>query len=571
MNSTNNSASQPHRMSRRNLLKLSGATAGTLTLGQLLAACAAGPAGAPSGTSGDADSSGDTQAAPAAESSGPQIGGELIIGSIQEPDSLNPWLTGLTVGMEVESMIYESLTRVDPAGSHVPALAVEVPSVENGGISEDLTVYTYTLRNDVNWHDGTPFTASDVVFTYEAIANPEVNARSRSGFELIESVEATDDHTVVFQLKEPSVVFLETWGYRGILPKHIFESEDMNTSEYNRAPSVGTGPYKFVEWVSGDRIVLERNESYYRDGAYIERIDYRIVPNSDTLLTMLETGEIDMRFVLTAEHVPIARELGDYEVFATPAHSYFHFTINNTDPILGDKRVRQALTHGLDKRQITETVLQDLVEPHGSPIATPSWAYVDHTDLFPFDPDRAKALLEEAGWQEGEDGIRTKDGERLALELLNIAGDSERLQIVQLCQAMWKEIGAEVNINQVDAATFVAGMVEQNYQWAYGFWGFSVDPSGYNERWLSTSAGHWLNYDNPETDTLLLDALKTPDRTVRMEKYARFQEIVAEDATNIWLYNRIFFDAVATRVRGFVPNASSATNMWNVHEWWLDG
>lgn len=554
----------PH-MSRRTFLKLSSATAGSLSVASLLAACTTAPA-----DEAPATSEGDTQAAPA-DSSGPQVGGELIIGSIQEPDSLNPWLTGLTVGLEVETMIYDSLTRVDPTGTHVPTLAAEVPSVENGGISEDLMTYTYTLRDDVTWHDGQPFTAADVVFTYDAIANPEVNARSRSGFDLVDSVEAVDDQTVVFNLTEPSVVFLETWGYRGILPKHIFENEDMNTSEYNRAPTVGTGPYKFIEWVSGDRIILERNPDYYREGGYIERIDYRIVPNSDTLLTMMETGEIDMRFVLTAEHVPIARELTEFEVFATPAHSYFHFTINNADPILGDKRVRQALTYGLNKRQITETVLQDLVEPHGSPVAKPSWAYVDHSERFPFDPAQANALLEEAGWQLGDDGIRTKDGERLALELLNIAGDSERLQIVQLCQAIWKEIGVEVNINQVDAPTFVAAMVEQNYQWAYGFWGFSVDPSGYNERWLSTSAGHWLNYDNPETDTLLLDALQTPDRAVRLEKYTAFQEIVVEDATNIWLYNRIFFDAVKERVQGFVPNASSATNMWNVHEWWLEG
>ena len=138
-------------------------------------------------------------------------------------------------------LIYESLTRVDPEGNHVPALASEVPSLENGGISEDLMTYSYTLRDNVTWHDGTPFTASDVIFTYEAIADPSVNALSRAGFELIESAEATDDHTVVFHLNEPSGVFLETWGYRGILPKHIFENEDMNTSEYNRAPTVGTG------------------------------------------------------------------------------------------------------------------------------------------------------------------------------------------------------------------------------------------------------------------------------------------------------------------------------------------
>jgi peptide/nickel transport system substrate-binding protein len=277
-----------------------------------------------------------------------------------------------------------------------------------------------------------------------------------------------------------------------------------------------------------------------------------------------------MRFTLSAEHVMIARELDDYNVFATPAHAYFHFTINNADPILGDRRVRQALTYGLNKRTITETILQDLVEPHGSPVARPSWVYQDHSDRFAFDPDQAVALLEEVGWEVGSDGIRTRDGQRLSLDLLNIAGDSERLQVVQIAQAMWRDIGVEVNIQQVDAPTFVAAMTSQDYTFAYGFWAFSVDPSSYNERWLSTSAGHWLNYDNPEVDRLLLDALAILDREERGALYVQFQETVVEDATNIWLYNRVNFDAVKNRVQGFVPNASNATNMWNVHEWWLE-
>lgn len=543
-------------------LRRSLALTSLLILTVLLAACAApaAPAAAPAASEASA---------PAAAPGEPVIGGELVIGAAQEPDSLNPWLTGLTVGLEVEAMIYDSLTRVDPTGVHVPALAAEVPTIENGGISEDLRTYTYTLRDDVTWHDGTPFTADDVVFTYEAVADPEINARSRTGFELIESVEAPDAHTVRFTLNQPNAAFLETWAYRGILPKHIFENEDLNTSEYNRAPTVGTGPYKFVEWVSGDRIVVERNENYYRDGGYIDRIVYQIVPSSDTLLTLQETGEIDARFSIPAEQVALVEGLGTYNVLSTPAHAYFHFTINNTDPILGDVRVRQALTHGLDKQVIADTVLQGLVQPHGSPVAQPSWVYVDHNDRYPFDPAAAATLLDEAGWVLGEDGIRSKDGQPLALTLLNIAGESERLQIVQLAQAMWKEIGVDVEISQVDAPTFVDAMTTQNYQFAYGWWGFSVDPSGYNDRWLSTSAGHWLNYDNPEVDQLLLDALQTADPEARKALYAQFQEQVVEDATNIYVYNRVNFDAVKPRLQGFVPSASSATNMWNVHEWFV--
>ncbi len=579
------------RLSRRRLLQISGGAVGSMTLVPLLAACGgdddddddeeATPTTADSDagddattTSADTDSGDDDEPTAADDDSGDsgseRQGGELNIGSIQEPDSLNPWLTGLIVALEVENMIYDSLTRVNPQGDHVPALAVEVPSVENGGISEDLMTYTYKLRDDVTWHDGEPFTSADVVFTYEAIADPEVNARARIGFDLIESVEAPDDHTVVFNLTEPSGVFLESWGYRGTLPKHKFEGQDMNTTDLNINPTVGTGAYKFVEWRTGERIVLERNENYYREGAYLDQINYLIIPNSDTLLAMQETGEIDMRFVLSAEHVAFAQDYEDFLLLATPAHSYFHFTINLDDPILGDKNVRHALTFGLNKTEITETILQDLYDTQWSPISQPSWAFVDPAEKMEYDPEQAKQLLEEAGWTGGDGEIRQKDGASLTLNIMNIAGDTERLQVVQLAQAHWREIGVEVNIDPVDAPTFVSRSSGGDFQWAYGFWSWSVDPSGYNERWLSTSTANWAHYNNEEVDQLLLDALQTVDRDERTEMYARFQEIVIEDATNIFLYNRVFYDAVKTRVKGFEPNPSLSTNMWNAHEWWIE-
>lgn len=564
------------QLSRRRLFAIGGVAVGSTALAQLLAACGGGgddtsgaTATSPGGANGGASTPG-TGTNGDGTGGGPRQGGELIVGFIQEPDSLNPWMSGLNVALEIENTFYEQLTRVTPEGDHVPALAKEVPSLENGGISEDLKTYTYRLREDVTWHDGEPFTADDVVFTYNAIADPTVNARSRTGFELIESVEATDPHTVVFRLNRPSGAFLETFAYRGILPKHMFEGQDMNTTELNIRPTVGNGPYKFVEWVSGDRVVVERNENYYREGGYLDRIIFRFVPNSDTLMTMLETGEIDMRFVLTAEHVPLARQLPDYEVFATPAHSYFHFTINVDDPILGDRLVRQALSYGLDKQEITETVLQGLVEPHWSPIAQPCWAFVDPAEKMSYDPARAAELLDQAGWTMGGGGIREKDGQRLTINLMNIAGDSERLQVVQLVQAMWKELGAEVNIDAVDAATFVSKSTARDFQIAYGFWSFSSDPSGYNERFLSTSVANWMNYHVPEVDRLLLEGEATLDREARKELYAQFQEIVINDVPSLPLYNRVFFDVVKKRVRGFVPNSSNSTNMWNVHEWWVE-
>jgi peptide/nickel transport system substrate-binding protein len=569
MNLNGRGVSFQRPLSRRRFLGVGGAALTSVALAPLLAACG-GDSTSTSISSNGTAASGGSQASPAVTGNDtPRKGGTIVVGSIQEPDSLNPWLSGLVVAYEVQNMIYDPLTRVDPNGNHVPALAKEVPSLDNGGISADLTTYTYTLRDDVLWHDGTPFTADDVVFTYQAIADPSVNAISRLGFDLIESVSAVDAHTVEFKLNGPSGTFLETWGYRAILPKHKFEGQDMNTTELNRAPTVGTGPYKFVRWATGDRIVVERNDSYYREGAYLDGITYLIVPNSDTLLTMLQTEEIDMRFVLSAEHVAIAKGYTDYDVLSTPAHSYFHITINLNDPVLSDKRVRQALTYGINKTEITETVLKDLVKPHWSPVAEPSWAFWDPTEKMAFNTDKAKQLLDQAGWVAKGSGVREKDGQKLSLDLMNISGDSERLQVAQLLQATLKDIGVQVNIKPVDAATFVAASSSGDFQWAYGFWSWSVDPSTYNDRWLSTSPSNWTKYSNPDVDRLLLDATETIDRDERKKLYTQFQQTVIDDVSNIYIYDRVFFDTVKHRVQNFVQNPSNATNMWNVHEWWV--
>jgi peptide/nickel transport system substrate-binding protein len=196
-------------------------------------------------------------------------------------------------------------------------LAKEVPTLANGGVSEDFQTWTFKLRDDVKWHDGQPFTSADVAFTLGVVQSVDVTvAVGRAAYEGI-TVETPDATTVFFQLPNPNTTFLELWAYSGIVPKHVLEGVDVNTADFNIAPTVGTGPFKFVEWVSGSHITVEKNPDYYLGEPAIDRIIYQVVPSTDVLLSMMETGEIDMRFLVSTEQAPVVQDLAGWKLYST--------------------------------------------------------------------------------------------------------------------------------------------------------------------------------------------------------------------------------------------------------------
>lgn len=505
-------------------------------------------------------------AQPAPSPGTPHRGGQVVIGSIQEPNVLNPLLTNLTVSQEAFNLVLDALTKIDDKGSVVPFLARELPSVSTDG-----KTYTYRLRRDVKWHDGRPFTSADVVFTHNAMMDPKNRIIGRpSGFLNVESVRAPDAYTVVFTLKEPQAPWIYTWTSLGILPRHVLEGRDLNTASWNTAPTVGLGPFVFVEWVSGSHILVRRNSDYYLGAPNVAVVVYRIIPDSNALLAAMEKGDIDMRFATTAEQVPIIERNPGWKVWRTPAYSVFHFTINNAHPIMSDRRVRQALTHALDKKGITQTILRGLVEPAWTPITTPSWAHDSAVVKFEYDPGKARQLLDEAGWRlNPASGVREKDGQRLAFSIVSIAGDVERQQIVQIAQRQWREVGAAVDVSLVDVGTFVTIMQSGNFAIGYGFWGAGPDPDSMLFTWWHSKGNNWLRLRLPQLDALIDDARVIQDRRKRRDLYLRAQKLIAQEATNIFLYERVFFDATKTRVNGFRPVAGGGVNTWNAHEWWV--
>lgn len=571
-------------LSRRALLRGALALAGG-GLG-LLAACAPAAPAPPTATSALAPAAPST-ARPAASPVAPiaaaspspvsgaavpgATGGQIPYGSAQEPTRVNTLTSNLVVDFEIAQMVYSFLVRVNDQLEFVPDLASEVPTVQNGGISTDGKTVTFKLRPNVTWHDGQPLSAEDVKFTHELVLDPKTQSRTLAGYSSVEQVQTPDPHTVVFTLKEPFPGFIETWAYTNILPKHLWQGQDPNTTQLNRQP-VGSGAFKLTEFTTGQRIVLERNPSYFKPGLpKVDAIVYRIVPDANTLLAQVQTGEVKLRFKYPTTQVPVIQNLPGVTFMRTPALNDWRIWLNVRKPIFQDVRVRQALSYGIDRQGIIDTVYKGLLTPAYTYISPRVWAYNPNAPKYPFDQAKAKALLDEAGWTPGPDGIRQKDGTPLAFEIWNITGEQERVQVLQIIQARWKEIGVDMTIKPTDASTlFGAAVPQTTFDAYYSFWLTGVDPVDRNTLYLSDSKANTTGYANPEMDQVLKQAASTVDQDQRKQLYFKAQDIEGRDQPILHLFWIEQFDT-AQGVLNVRPNPSTQTNFWNAEEWALAG
>ncbi len=568
-------------ISRRDLLRrVAFLIGGVSVAGPLLEACAPAPSqpsqAAPAATS----ASGAAPAAPALGATAapaaaqPRAGGTYTHGSQQEPDRIWGPITGLTVSNEIEQLVNGSLVRIDDKLQYVPYLATEVPTLENGGISKDGLTYTFKLRKNVRWHDGQPFTSKDVKFTYDVIMMQGVDVRGRVGWDQIDKVDTPDDYTVVYHFKSIDAPFLGRVVIANVLPQHILgglSGDAINKHQWFRAP-VGVGPYKFKEWVPGSYISLVKNPDYFKKGQpYFDAVIYKIVPDANSLLNQLQTGEIDSRVRLNNEHVDIVKGMKNVHLVSVPSVTPWLLWMNNTKPPFNDESVRQALAYGFDKQGIAKTLLKGYVEPAWQLVSPLSWAYNPNVVKHKYDPNKAKQILDGAGWKPGSDGIREKDGNKLSFEILNIAGEQERVQILSFIQAQWKDIGVDAKIKAVDVGTMWGNALpKRDYQMAYSYTGRQADPdvAGWYMSPDRKPAYNFAGYSNPQVDDLLTQALQTVDRNKRKELYFKVQEIVADDVVYLFLFWLANHTALNNRVQGYKPGPGYV-EFWNADEWWL--
>jgi peptide/nickel transport system substrate-binding protein len=497
----------------------------------------------------------------------------LIIGYDREPDTLNRFSTHILE--DIQSCIVEGLTTTDEQMRVIPLLAETVPSIENGTVrmrADGGMDVTWRLRRDVKWHDGVPFTSADVKFTVDAINSPNYNPESTDGFDRISSVDTPDPLTAIVHYKEIYAPF-DIQFIRGTLPKHLLAGRDIDRAQdYNRNP-LGTGPYRVAEWRAGEYILLERVAHYWRGDAYphIKRLLFKFIPNTNTRINQLESGEVHVVALVPWDKYREIAAVPSIVVHRTPGNAYEHVTLNERHfPPFADVRVRRALVQALDRERFTATILDGLAPVAHGPIQPVSWAYTDRVTRYPFNPARAGALLDDAGWVAGPGGIRQRDGRPLSFTLITQAGYAVRENVAQAIERQLRDVGVDVKVELHDGTALSAIWFEGRFDAMLHWWQMPSDPelTTFFAADRTPPAGRNINFFRDEELTRVLYASdRTVDRAERTRLLHRAQAIVADAAPEIPLYTVTRLDAVPARLEHFKGNPTNTGIFWNVHEW----
>lgn len=483
----------------------------------------------------------------------PAYGDAVVEGTIGDASTLIPVLASDSASHDVAGQIYNGLIKYDKNLNIVGDLA------ESFDISPDGLGITFHLRRGVKWHDGAPFTSRDVLYTYRIIIDPKTPTPYSEDFKQVKTISAPDDHTVRVTYASPFAPALASWSM-GILPAHLLEGQDITKSPLNRNP-VGTGPYRFREWVTGQKVVLESNHDYFEGRPYIDRIIYRIIPDTSTMYMELKAGDIDL---MTLTPVQFARQTNTPEFrsrfnkYRYPSSGYVYMGYNLRHPLFRDKRIRQALTAAINKDELIHGVLFGMGQKASGPIVPGRWAYNPRIRDIAYDPRHAAELLAQAGWNtKNRDGILVKDGKPFSFTILTNQGNQQRLLTAQIVQQRLRFVGIDVKIRIVEWASFLKEFVDKgNFEVVMLGWSTSQDPDMF-DIWHSSKTNphefNFIGYKNPEVDRLLVEGRSTFDIEKRKRAYFRIQEILADEQPYTFLYVPDALPVVSSRIRGIEP------------------
>ncbi len=464
-----------------------------------------------------------------------------------EPSTLNPITSTDAPASQIQAYIYESLLKRDSKSMQLaPELA------DHWEISEDHLEFTFYLKKNISWEDGDPFTARDVVFSYERIMDPKVDAAHlRNYYKDIQKVEALDEYTVRFHYRIPYFLALEFCGGMPIVPAHLFkEGEDFNQHPIMRKP-IGTGPYKLQSWETGKQIVLVRNENYWGEKPAIKKLLFRIITNQTVSLQVLKQGDLDemsllpMQWIRQTNTARFAREYKKLDYYS-PRYNYIGWNMRR--PPFDDKRVRQAMTMLIDRELIINKIFFGLGVVIDSPFYINSPEYNKDLKPYPYDPKAALALLNSAGW--AGDGVLKKDGKPFELEFVISAGSKPAEQIATILQENLKEVGISMTIRKLEWAVFIQKIESGNFDACYLGWALGWESDPY-QLWHSSQAeakgSNFVGFKSEEADKLMDSARQEFDAPKRIKLYHRLQEIIYDEQPYTFLYTLKALVAVSSR------------------------
>lgn len=496
----------------------------------------------------------------------------------REIDVLNAYTSQMLV--DIAFSMVEGLVTTNDHNTYIPVLAKEIPTEINGLIArnDDGTIdMTWPLHENVRWHDGEAFTSEDVCFTWRFVASAGSQTYNRDQYLGIIDCMMPDDHTVVFRWD--GVYGFYAGLFEAILPEHVLgdktTDEIINYTPYNRGTElVGTGPFRFVEWKSGEYIRVARNDDYWRGADYpgIDEIVWSFIPDTNTRLNAMKTGRYDFARIDPTQ-ITAADAIEGFDVHRISSNSVMHFDLSlNTErarKLFSDLAVRRALFHAIDRRAITTQLMEGSVRLADSPINPISPYHYPDLVQPDYDPELAKSLLDELGWGIGSDGIRQKNGQRFSFTMLNRSGQASRTAVAQVIQAQLKVIGVEVQFETLENAAWTSRWRNKQWESVVSAWYLSADPS-ISGQYLCDGPNNMTNMCDPELDKWLLLSDRVLDFDTRKKYLDLAQARLASMSFGLPIYYNVIPEIVSRRINHYHGSGTNFGSFWNLYAWTLD-
>lgn len=461
---------------------------------------------------------------------------------------------------EINILLFNGLTGHDGDNQVIPALA------KSWDFDRDTCTYTFHLEENVKWHDGEPFTAEDVKFTIEAIMDPENGSENAPNYEDVQEITVIDPHTISFKLDAPNVAFLD-YMTMAVLPKHLLEGEDFQTSDFFRSP-VGTGPYKLETWDDGQAITLVKNEDYFKGAPNIDKIVFKFVDDDNAKAMQMQSGDLNLA-LLTPKDAKSFQDKEGYTVYNMKTSDYRGILFNFWNPYWTENRdIIPAICCAIDRQAIVDTVLLGQGIPAYGPLQRNLYNNED-VEHYDYDPERAEQILQAAGCTKNGDGCYERNGEVIGFVISVGAGDQVRLDIAQAAAQMLEEVGIRCTVE-------VPEKVDWGGQMAYLIgWGSPFDADDHTYKVFGTDKGaNYSGYSNELVDQYLTEARQSDDPAVRAEAYDKFQEELAKDPAFAFI---CYIDAdyvAVSNLKGVdeetIMGHHGVGIFWNVQEWTLE-
>ena len=499
-----------------------------------------------------------------------ESGGTLIDAMTGEPSGLIAMLAGESAASAIAANIFNSLLKYDKN------LELEGELAQSWDISADQKTITFHLKPGMKWADGAPLTSADVLFTWQLVTDDKTRTPYGADYKLVVKAEAPDALTFRVTYPQPYAPALDTWAGLHILPQHLLQGQDINITAFARKP-VGSHYYKLQDWRNGERISLVRNPNATQGQAKIDHLVSRFIPDNAAQFLELLADNIDVMNLDPIKYARIFPARPDLNkkiaLYKELGNNYTYLGFNLKHKPFDDIRVRQAINYAIDKQELIEGVLLGLGEPVASPYKPGTRWSNPNLRPYPYDPQKAIALLKQAGFEDHDgDGILDRDGKPLAFEMVTNQNKQREMSAV-LIQRRLKEIGIDSKIRVLEWASFVGGFIKTgDFDVVVLGWSLSLDPDQYGI-WHSSQQApgqfNFIGYSNPRVDKLLEQGRMELNPDKRMKIYHEFAQILLEDSPIVYLYAGYGLPAIHKRVKGIDNPAPPAGIGHNSYEWYI--